>query len=76
MTADAIGRVLEIRKNWSTQRVFNIHRRSLHRTLRDWGDTNRLTQSWHDPPHRYQETEFRPSQDAVHSAVTDPTQLP
>ena len=76
MTADALGRDLEIRKKWNSQRVFNIQRRSLQRTLRDWKDTNRLIQNWRDAPHRYQETEFRPSQDAVHSAVTDPSQLP
>ena len=51
MTADALGRVLEISENWNTQRVFNIHRRSLQRTLRDCGDTNRLTRSLRDAPH-------------------------
>ena len=68
MAADALGRVLEICKNWNTQRVFNIHRRSLYRT-RSWRDT-----------HRYRgctiDTEFRPSQNPVHSAAMEPSQLP
>ena len=58
MTADALGRVLEICKNWNTQRVYNSHRRSLQRTL-----------------HRYRgctiDTEFRRSQNPVHSATTE-----
>ena len=48
MTADALGRVLEICKNWNTQCVFNTHRRNLQRTRRNLGDTNRWTRSWRD----------------------------